>query len=464
MIIQPKIWGFICTTAHPLGCERNVRDQIERARQRVATGGGGPRNVLVIGASTGYGLAARITAAFGYGAATLGVFLEKPASATRTASAGWYNSAAVHQYAGHAGLACVSINADAFAAATRACAIDAIQRQLGGQVDLVIYSLAAPLRRLPDGSTARTALKPIDATFIAKTIDTDRDAVTELTVPPASDTEIRDTLAVMGGENWASWLSTLADSGVLAENATTVAYSYIGPEITWPIYWHGTIGRAKQHLEATARELRAQHAARGLRAHVAIMKSAVTQACSAISCIARTGRRRPRTRTTAGGWMTGSYVRTCSRPAWNSGRSSPRKTCVSLRITRITSANSYSCSVLPAATWTTKKTWSYAGTSLACAVIDPRPTRAAGAANWPRWSAAGSKCGPAAGLPGQRPDVARAGCRHRPRRDCGRSFSRSAATFRPSPARPPRSHGGPAPGCARPGSRSPSSRWAKRDS
>ncbi|MBU6508759.1 MAG: trans-2-enoyl-CoA reductase family protein [Gammaproteobacteria bacterium] len=282
MIIQPKIWGFICTTAHPLGCERNVRDQIERARQRVATGGGGPRNVLVIGASTGYGLAARITAAFGYGAATLGVFLEKPASATRTASAGWYNSAAVHQYAGHAGLACVSINADAFAAATRACAIDAIQRQLGSQVDLVIYSLAAPLRRLPDGSTARTALKPIDATFIAKTIDTDRDAVTELTVPPASDTEIRDTLAVMGGENWASWLSTLADSGVLAENATTVAYSYIGPEITWPIYWHGTIGRAKQHLEATARELRAQHAARGLRAHVAIMKSAVTQASAAI--------------------------------------------------------------------------------------------------------------------------------------------------------------------------------------
>src|SRR5574340_798855 len=177
MIIQPKIWGFICTTAHPLGCERNVRDQIERARQRVATGGGGPRNVLVIGASTGYGLAARITAAFGYGAATLGVFLEKPASATRTASAGWYNSAAVHQYAGHAGLACVSINADAFAAATRACAIDAIQRQLGSQVDLVIYSLAAPVRRLPDGSTARTALKPIDATFIAKTIDTDRDAV-----------------------------------------------------------------------------------------------------------------------------------------------------------------------------------------------------------------------------------------------------------------------------------------------
>lgn len=281
VVVQPKVWGFICTTAHPLGCELNVRDQIERAGKRAAANGG-PRCVLVIGASTGYGLAARITAAFGYGAATLGVFLEKPASATRTASAGWYNSAALHQFAAHAGLPCVSINGDAFAAATRACAIDAIQRQLGGQVDLVIYSLAAPLRRLPDGTTARTALKPIDATFTAKTIDTDRDAVTELTVPPASAAEISDTVAVMGGENWASWLSALADSGVLAENATTVAYSYIGPEITWPIYWHGTIGRAKQDLEASAHELGTRHAAHGLRAQVAIMKSVVTQASAAI--------------------------------------------------------------------------------------------------------------------------------------------------------------------------------------
>ena len=281
VVVQPKVWGFICTTAHPLGCELNVRDQITRVRERAAAGRG-PRSVLVIGASTGYGLAARITAAFGYGAATLGVFLEKPASAIRTASAGWYNSAALHQFAAPAGLPCVSINADAFAAATRACAIDVIQRELGGQVDLVIYSLAAPLRRLPDGTTARTALKPIDAAFTAKTIDTDRDAVTELTVPPANPAEIRDTLAVMGGENWALWLSALADAGVLAANAVTVAYSYVGPEITWPIYRHGTIGRAKQDLEASARELCQQHAARGVRAQVAIMKSAVTQASAAI--------------------------------------------------------------------------------------------------------------------------------------------------------------------------------------
>lgn len=281
MIIQPKVWGFICTTAHPLGCELNVRDQIECVRKPVLRGGG-PKTALVIGASTGYGLAARITAAFGYHAATLGVFLEKPGSASRPGSAGWYNSAALHQFAAGAGLRCVSINGDAFAAATRACAIDVIKHELGGQVDLVIYSLAAPLRRLADASTARTALKPIGTPFIAKTIDTDHDTVVELTVPPASEEEIRDTVAVMGGENWDLWLAALADAGVLAPNAITVAYSYIGPEITWPIYWHGTIGRAKQHLENTARELRARHTAHGLRAHVAIMKSVVTQASAAI--------------------------------------------------------------------------------------------------------------------------------------------------------------------------------------
>ena len=281
MIIQPKVWGFICTTAHPLGCELNVRDQVQRARG-TAVQTDGPKKALVIGASTGYGLAARITAAFGYGAATLGVFLEKPGRAAKPGSAGWYNSAAFHKAAVDAGLQSIGINGNAFSEATRACAIDVIKRELGGRVDLVIYSLASPLRRMPDGSTARTALKPIGALFTTKTIDTDHDAVIELTVPPASDQEIRETVAVMGGEGWSLWIAALDAAGVLAPNATTVAYSYVGPEITWPIYWHGTIGRAKQHLEDAADALRAQHAAHGLQAHVAIMKSAVTQASAAI--------------------------------------------------------------------------------------------------------------------------------------------------------------------------------------
>ena len=281
MIVQPKVWGFICTTAHPLGCELNVRDQVRRVRA-TAVQAGGAKRVLVIGASTGYGLAARITAAFGYGAATLGVFLDKPGRAARPGSAGWYNSAAFHQAAAGAGLQSISINGDAFSETTRACAIDAIKRELGGRVDLVIYSLASPMRRLPDGTTARTALKPIGAPFSTKTIDTDRDAVIDMTVPPASDQEIHETVAVMGGEGWSLWIAALDAAGVLAPNAATVAYSYVGPEITWPIYWHGTIGRAKQHLEDAAQELRARHAACGLQAHVAIMKSAVTQASAAI--------------------------------------------------------------------------------------------------------------------------------------------------------------------------------------
>ncbi|MGH8278864.1 MAG: enoyl-ACP reductase FabV [Gammaproteobacteria bacterium] len=281
MIIQPRIWGFICTTAHPSGCELNVLEQT-RAARGLGVRGDGPKSVLVIGASTGYGLAARITAAFGFGAATLGIFLEKPGRDTKPGSAGWYNSAAFHKFAKQAGLPCPCINGDAFADATRAHAVDAIKRDLGGQVDLVIYSLAAPLRRLPQGATAHTALKPIGAPFTAKTIDTDQDAVVEITVPPASQEEIRDTVAVMGGEAWRLWVRALHAAGVLSPCATTVAYSYIGPEITWPIYWHGTIGRAKQHLENTAEQLRAEFKLQSLNVHVAMLKSVVTQASAAI--------------------------------------------------------------------------------------------------------------------------------------------------------------------------------------
>lgn len=280
MIIKPRIWGFICTTAHPEGCARNVRDQAEVA---LALGRAfGPRRVLVIGASTGYGLAARITAAFGYGADTLGLFYEKPAKDTKPGTAGWYNSAAFHALAREAGLKALSINGDAFSDAARERAIECLRRDLGGPVDLVIYSLASPARRLPGGETvAHTALKPIGASYSGKTIDTDKDQLAEVRVEPASEQEIAETVQVMGGDDWELWIKALSAAGCLAPGAKTLALSYLGPEVTWPIYWHGTIGRAKQHLEDTARRLREQN----VEARVAVMKSIVTQASAAIPVI-----------------------------------------------------------------------------------------------------------------------------------------------------------------------------------
>lgn len=285
MIVKPKVWGFICTTAHPRGCELNVRDQIEATRQQ-GRRTNGPKRVLVIGASTGYGLAARITAAFGFGAATLGVFFEKPGKDNRSGSAGWYNAAAFDKFAREAGLKTYSLNGDAFSDATRAHALGIIRNEMGGPVDLVIYSLAAPARRLPDsGELVHTALKPIGTPFSGKTIDTDNDCLAEVTLEPASEQEIADTVRVMGGEDWALWIEALAGAGLLAQNARTIAFSYLGPEITWPIYWHGTIGRAKQHLEHTAATLREKYEGRALDARVAVMKSIVTQASAAIPVI-----------------------------------------------------------------------------------------------------------------------------------------------------------------------------------
>ncbi|HEV7165516.1 MAG TPA: enoyl-ACP reductase FabV [Gammaproteobacteria bacterium] len=289
MIIKPRIWGFICTTAHPKGCELNVREQMRlvQAAGRREDGGSidrahGPRRALVIGASTGYGLAARITAAFGYGAATLGLFYEKPGKDSKSGTAGWYNSAAFHALAKAAGLKAVSINGDAFSDAARERAIQCIQQDLGGPVDLVIYSLASPARRLPGSdAVAHTALKPIGEVYTGKTIDTDKDVLTEVRVEPASQEEIDGTVQVMGGEDWALWLEALSKAGCLAPKAKTIALSYIGPEVTWPIYWHGTIGRAKKHLEDTAVRLRD----RGVDARVAVMKSIVTQASAAIPVI-----------------------------------------------------------------------------------------------------------------------------------------------------------------------------------
>lgn len=281
MIIKPRVWGFICTTAHPVGCELNVFDQINATRKS-GTRADGPKRVLVIGASTGYGLAARITTAFGFGAATLGVFFEKPGKDTKPGTAGWYNSAAFDKFAKQAGLQSLSINGDAFSDATRALAIETIKQEMGGQIDLVIYSLASPARRLPDsGELVHTALKPIGKPFAGRTIDTDQDTIVDVTVEPATQQEIDHTIKVMGGEDWALWMAALNDAGVLAENVKTVAFSYIGPEVTWPIYWNGTIGRAKQHLDATAAELRA----RGMDVRVAVMKSIVTQASAAIPVI-----------------------------------------------------------------------------------------------------------------------------------------------------------------------------------
>jgi len=282
LIIQPKVRGFICTTTHPTGCALNVRDQIASTRAR-GVRRDGPKKVLVIGASTGYGLAARISAAFGFRADTLGVFFEKPGTDKKPGTAGWYNAAAFDQYAKAEGLYSRSINGDAFSDEVRAKAIELIQTEMGGQVDLVIYSLAAPVRKLPgSGDIKRSVLKPIGQPYVSTAIDTNRDTVITARIEPASAQEVEDTVAVMGGQDWALWIEALEQAGVLADGVKTVAFSYIGTEITWPIYWHGALGRAKQDLDATAQRLDARLKGRGGSAQVAVLKSVVTQASAAI--------------------------------------------------------------------------------------------------------------------------------------------------------------------------------------
>ena len=284
MIIKPKIRGFICVTSHPEGCLAHVREQIELVRGRGAIANG-PKNVLVIGASTGYGLSSRITAAFGCGSATLGLFFEKPATADKPGSPGWYQSVAFESEAHAAGLYAKSLNGDAFSDEIKQQAVAKIREDLG-QVDLVIYSLASPRRTNPrTGAVAKSCLKPIGAPYTSKTLDTDRALVSEITIPSATDEEVADTEAVMGGEDWGWWIDALEEGGVLAPGATTVAYSYIGPELTFPIYRNGTIGKAKEHLEATAHALNARLGATGGRAFVSVNKALVTQASSAIPVV-----------------------------------------------------------------------------------------------------------------------------------------------------------------------------------
>jgi len=284
MIIKPKVRGFICITSHPQGCAANVASQIDYVKKKGALTGT-PKRVLVIGSSTGYGLASRITAAFGGGAATIGVFFEKPAEEGRTGSAGWYNSAAFEDAAHAAGLYAKSFNGDAFSDPIKAQVIDLIKSDLG-QVDAVIYSLASPRRSHPKtGEVFKSVLKPIGASYTAKTVDTDKGIVSDITIEPASEQEVKDTAAVMGGEDWEMWIDALSAAGVLAGGAVTVAYSYIGPKVTWAIYRNGTIGRAKEDLEAAAGRITSKLAATGGQAYVSINKALVTQASSAIPVV-----------------------------------------------------------------------------------------------------------------------------------------------------------------------------------
>jgi len=280
MIIKPKIRGFLCTAAHPVGCHQDVVSQIAhvKAAGKLADG---PKRVLVIGASGGYGLASRISAAFGADAATIGVFFERPAAGKRTASPGWYKSAAFTKEAEATGLYAKNVNGDAFSTAIKNTVIDLIKADLG-QIDMVVYSLAAPARELSDGTVVRSALKPIGEPFKGATVDFNSGEIRSISLDPATEQEVADTIKVMGGEDWQLWIEALLEAGVLADNCITTNYTYLGSEVTWPIYYHGTIGKAKEDLDRAAKALAAPMATVGGKAYVAVMKGLMTQAASAI--------------------------------------------------------------------------------------------------------------------------------------------------------------------------------------
>jgi enoyl-[acyl-carrier protein] reductase/trans-2-enoyl-CoA reductase (NAD+) len=283
MIIEPKIRGFICLTAHPEGCKQNVLNQIAYVKSKKAINGA--KKVLVIGASTGFGLASRITSAFGSGAATIGVYFEKPPAEGKTASAGWYNTAAFEAQAQEAGLYAKSINGDAFSDEIKQKTIDLIKADLG-QVDLIIYSLASPRRTNPKtGVTHNSVIKPIGEVFTNKTVDFHTGVVSEISINPATEEEIANTVAVMGGEDWKFWIDDLKAAGVLADGTITVAYSYIGPEVTERVYSKGTIGKAKKDLENASKQINDSLATIGGKALISVNKALVTQASSAIPVI-----------------------------------------------------------------------------------------------------------------------------------------------------------------------------------
>jgi enoyl-[acyl-carrier protein] reductase/trans-2-enoyl-CoA reductase (NAD+) len=283
MIIEPRMRGFICLTAHPEGCAKSVKNQIQYVKSKGVVDG--PKKVLVIGASTGFGLASRITSAFGSEAATIGVFFEKEPVEGKTATPGWYNTAAFEHEAQKAGLYAKSINGDAFSNEIKQKTIDLIKADLG-QVDMIIYSLASPVRMHPvTGVLYRSTLKPIGSTFTNKTVDFHTGNVTQVSIDPANQEDIDNTVVVMGGEDWSMWLEALNNAGVLSNGVTTIAYSYIGPEVTEAVYRKGTIGSAKDHLEATAFEITDSLKSLGGKAYVSVNKALVTQASSAIPVI-----------------------------------------------------------------------------------------------------------------------------------------------------------------------------------
>lgn len=283
MIIEPRMRGFICVTSHPVGCAQSVKNQIEYIESKGVIEG--PKKVLVIGASTGFGLASRITAAFGSGAATIGVFFEKPPLEGKPGSPGWYNSAAFENEAQKAGLYAKSVNGDAFSNEIKKQTLDLIKADLG-QVDLVIYSLASPVRLHPvTGVLHRSVLKPIGATYTNKTVDFHTGVVTDISIAPCQDDDIANTVAVMGGEDWGMWIEALKAENLLAPGVKTVAYSYIGPSLTEAVYRKGTIGRAKDHLEASAFSISDSLKSIDGQAFVSVNKALVTQASSAIPVI-----------------------------------------------------------------------------------------------------------------------------------------------------------------------------------
>lgn len=282
MIISPKIRGFICTTAHPEGCAAHVQEQIDYVKSKPALVNC-PKRVLVVGSSTGYGLASRIVPAFGGGASTIGVFFEREGTEGKTATAGWYNSAAFETAAAKEGLYAKSFNGDAFSTEMKTQVIEAIKADLG-QVDMVIYSLASPRRTDPvTGEVYKSVLKPTGETYTNKNLNTDKKEIETVTIEPANEDEIAQTVKVMGGEDWKLWIDAMKAAGVLADGFKTVAYSYIGPELTWAIYTDGTIGRAKLHLEQTASEMNAAFGEG--TAVVSVNKALVTQASSAIPVV-----------------------------------------------------------------------------------------------------------------------------------------------------------------------------------
>ncbi len=282
MIVEPKVKGFICITAHPEGCRESVKRQIAYAKTKAKEGC--PKKVLVIGASTGYGLASRISAAYVGGAATLGIMFEREASGKRTATPGFYNTKAFEEFAAADGLYAKTINGDAFSKEIKDETIRVIKEDLG-KVDMVVYSLAAPRRAMADGTVYQSVLKTTGEEFTENTWNVDTNVVSQVTIPPATAEEVEATVKVMGGEDWMDWMDALKEADVLADEVVTVAYSYIGPEITYPVYNHGTIGMAKKHLYESSLQINEKYGDAGVKAYISVNKALVTQASSAIPVV-----------------------------------------------------------------------------------------------------------------------------------------------------------------------------------